>query len=511
MFMWQPSQFGFKEYSTCVLIALTLFVFSKRFNRAAPMLVFPPGPPRLPIIGNLHQMPLSHLWEKATEWGEQYGDLVYLENAGIPALVLNSYEVATELLDKRSVIYSSRPSLIMTNELQGWAWGTPMLSYGETLRKHRAYLHRFFQTPEVLNYFELQERETFVMLNGILDTPEYYAEHVRRQVEIPLWNCVIPIGNMIRLPGAVILRNVYGYEVQKVNDPMLQVGEKVLRMGADSMQYLFLDFLPWLKYVPEWFPGVTFPKVAREGRQTMMTFRFAPHEMVKKQFNEGSAKQSMTSILLAENMNEDGSVNDEQNISDASSIAFLGGTDTSVTAIMTFILAMLKNPDKQQRAQREIDAVIGHDRLPNLSDWDSLPYVRAICTEVFRWEVILPFGVAHSLDKDDEYMGYHIPAGTMVLPNIWAIARDARHYSDPLSFSPERWMPGETDEGDPSLRPQDYVFGFGRRTCPGKKWAEHIVFLAVASILATFNIEKGKTANGEIIPPNDTYLPSPVR
>lgn len=51
---------------------------------------------------------------------------------------------------------------------------------------------------------------------------------------------------------------------------------------------------------------------------------------------------------------------------------------------MTFVLAMLKNPDKQRRAQEEIATVIGSNRLPNHSDMESLPYVRAICTEVLR-------------------------------------------------------------------------------------------------------------------------------
>jgi len=85
-----------------------------------------------------------------------------------------------------------------------------------------------------------------------------------------------------------------------------------------------LDFLPWLKYLPEWFPGITFPKVAREGRQLSASFRSMPHEMAKKRFIEGSGKECMTSILLAENELEDGSFNDEQNISDATSIAYLG-------------------------------------------------------------------------------------------------------------------------------------------------------------------------------------------
>ncbi|KLO07676.1 cytochrome P450 [Schizopora paradoxa] len=142
---------------------------------------------------------------------------------------------------------------------------------------------------------------------------------------------------------------------------------------------------------------------------------------------------------------------------------------------------------------------------------DSLPYVRAICTEVLRWETILPFAVPHLLTEEDEYKGYCIPSGTWIFPNIWAISRNSDIYPDPLAFKPERWIPGGTKEGVPSLRPQEYVFGFGRRVCPGQDWAEHIIFLAVASLLATFNIEPEVGPDGSQIPPNDHYLQSGAR
>jgi len=100
----------------------------------------------------------------------------------MPILIINSYETAVELVDKRSSIYSSRPHITMSCDLENWGWKTSLVPYGDELRRHRQYLHRFFQTSEVLNYLELQLKEAHIMLKGILDHPEDYGKHVRRCV-----------------------------------------------------------------------------------------------------------------------------------------------------------------------------------------------------------------------------------------------------------------------------------------------------------------------------------------
>ena len=51
---------------------------------------------------------------------------------------------------------------------------------------------------------------------------------------------------------------------------------------------------------------------------------------------------------------------------------------------MSFILQMLKNPEVQNRAQLEIERVVGKDQFPSFSDMEDLPYVNAVCTEVLR-------------------------------------------------------------------------------------------------------------------------------
>ena len=91
----------------------------------------------------------------------------------------------------------------------------------------------------------------------------------------------------------------------------------------------------------------------------------------------------------------------------------------SFVTLQAFFLAMSLNPDVQRKAQAELDAVVGPGRLPEFSDSNSLVYVNAVIKETLRWHTIAPLGVAHATTTDDELRGYFIPAGTVVLANIW--------------------------------------------------------------------------------------------
>lgn len=129
----------------------------------------------------------------------------------------------------------------------------------------------------------------------------------------------------------------------------------------------------------------------------------------------------------------------------------------TAAALSTFFLAVLLNPSAQQRAQAELDAVVGHDRLPTLGDRDNLPYVRALCSEILRWNPTAPLGLPHRLIQDDAYNKYFLPAGSVFFVNIRKLLRDPRRYADPEAFRPERFL------GEPEFAPEKIVFGFGRR------------------------------------------------
>ena len=94
-------------------------------------------------------------------------------------------------------------------------------------------------------------------------------------------------------------------------------------------------------------------------------------------------------------------------------------------------------PEVQKKAQMEIDAVVGNNRLPDFSDINALPYTNAIVKEAMRWQPVTPLGgltklllkvkvlivltVVHMCTADDEYDGYFIPKGTIVMGNTWSV------------------------------------------------------------------------------------------
>lgn len=83
------------------------------------------------------------------------------------------------------------------------------------------------------------------------------------------------------------------------------------------------------------------------------------------------------------------------------------------------LLALSLHPEVVKRAQAELDAVVGPYRLPDFDDQGALVYITATVLEALRWHNVTPLSVAHCTTADDEWRGWFIPAGTIILPNIW--------------------------------------------------------------------------------------------
>ena len=87
----------------------------------------------------------------------------------------------------------------------------------------------------------------------------------------------------------------------------------------------------------------------------------------------------------------------------------------TVHALEAFLVAMALFPRVQKKAQAELDQVVGPDRLPTFEDIRQIPYIEAVILETLRWVPVTPIGVPHVITGHDEYRGYDIPKGSIII------------------------------------------------------------------------------------------------
>ncbi|GMN33761.1 hypothetical protein TIFTF001_004329 [Ficus carica] len=161
----------------------------------------------------------------------------------------------------------------------------------------------------------------------------------------------------------------------------------------------------------------------------------------------------------------------------------VAGTDTTTITIEWAMSLLLNHPKAMHKARAEIEANVGHDRLVNESDLPNLSYLHNVINETWRLFPSIPVMPRESAD-DCTISGFHIPKGTMMLLNVWTIHRDEKVWENATSFIPERF------ERDGAEANKLFMFGGGRRTCPGAFSARRVVTLALASLIQSFEWER---------------------
>lgn len=158
----------------------------------------------------------------------------------------------------------------------------------------------------------------------------------------------------------------------------------------------------------------------------------------------------------------------------------LAGTDTSAITLEWAMSNLLNNPSILKKAKEELDAQVGGERLIDEPDVPKLQYLQAIISETLRLYPAAPLLVPHMASSDCMIGGYNVPQDTMILVNAWSIQRDPKHWDEPTSFKPERFV-NQTYESHKFL-----PFGMGRRACPGVGLAQRVVGLTLGSMIQCF-------------------------
>ncbi|CAE6477712.1 unnamed protein product [Rhizoctonia solani] len=483
-------------------LALLSYYWLRRSN-----IRHPPSPPSLPLVGNLFSIPSGPEHLAFTKLGEQLqADIFFLEILGHKLLIVNSVEAASEILDKRSALYSDRPAIPMITDpaLMGWSKLVSMVGYNDLWRHYRRIMNNWLNVRAVGQFDDLQERQARLLLQRLLSVTDHVEPFKRVKDEF----FFAMASSMFRL--------AYGYELQGPQDVFFREAQRAAHnvLLAGMQTNFFVNIFPLLAYVPDWFPGTGWKRTAREWRIQQEKAKTEPYEWVKVQVANGTSQPSLLAPLLQGHQLLSGlsAAESDERLKEVGIMMFGGGTDTSSYFLVNLVAAMVLNPHVQARAQDKLDTVLGPTVLPSVSDKERLPYITSLIDEVLRLYPVLPLG-EHRLNGrcGDAYLilplfyrkylvsfliGGLYPTVTYLRftrPTNRAIGRDSRYYKDPESFNPDRYL-------DPDV-PRPPAFGWGRRKCPGIHFAQTSMFITTALLLSVFTFSKKRDRNGqEVIP-----------
>ncbi|KIK74882.1 hypothetical protein PAXRUDRAFT_835861 [Paxillus rubicundulus Ve08.2h10] len=368
-----------------LLVSVAVLLISGGFRKLrrpsrSSRLPLPPGPTSIPFLGNVWKLNTNAPYLTYAEWSKVYGDILYTRLFNQEIIVLNSEEAVVELLERRSAKYSDRP-FIGTADLCGCEWVTALEHYGPRLRQHRRFYHQSFNSGASLSYRPRQLQAAYNMLARILYDPTDYAEHLDT------------------FSATVVLSVTYGYDTNSGEDfakSLKRAADILARCGTPEAG-AFCAAFPFVKKLPAWFPFMGFKSAAAECAKLAKDARNQSYAWVRKQVDEGTARQSMVSDAITGLDDDSKDPNLVQAIKDSAATLYSAAVETTNAVLLMFIYQMMHHPEVQVRAQVEIDRVIGTQRLPDFEDRPAMPYVDALVRETLRCHPALPIGDSDSL------------------------------------------------------------------------------------------------------------------
>ncbi|KAG0704889.1 cytochrome P450 [Suillus ampliporus] len=453
-------------------------VIARVYLKSKSGLPLPPSPPTWRLRG--HFLPRRNACVTIAGWIEEYGPLITIRSRLQNTVVIGRYEAAVDIMENQGKSVADRPRMVAIAEILRGGLSLGFQPFGE--REHRMHkaLHTHLQPRAAEAYEPLHMSHAKDTILDILDDPYNFQNHIQTYV------------------ATTIMKVAYGKTTPtSATDPEVTEASQLIKMTGEMLQpgaYL-VDSIPWLKYLP-WY-----------GRDLKRGFERG-NKLYKGQLNRVKEQMQINVDIgpsFAKHMLESGDLYGLTEAEMATLVAsFLeAGVGTTTVALCTVLMAAACFTEEHATVQAELDEIIGRHRAPTFVDQESLPRIHAFILEALRWRPVVPMGFAHRTTKDVIWENYCIPAGTTVSGNHWAISRDPEVYPEPHVFKPQRWI---DDQGRLRADPKYFVYGFGRRVCPGQYVADRSVFINSVLIFWAFRLTLDPTKplddmgymNGEI-------------
>ncbi|KAK7040217.1 hypothetical protein VNI00_010023 [Paramarasmius palmivorus] len=510
-------------WTTSVVILLVSLALARLFRIGKRESYLPPGPPTLPVVGNMHVFPTKYPHYKFTEWARQYGGMYSIKVGSQTVIVLNAMDHVKELLEKRNATTAGRPRNHVV-EMVGKGNAFSFISANSTWRRQRKIANTILVPSVMPNHLPLQYAEASQTLYDILKTPEELCDHLSRYS----FSVITSLLYGKRCPRSQTREVTAFYELQHVWTRLISPGTVPP-----------VDKWPIFGVIPErWAPWKT---LIRECQQRQRELYLGLLEECEGRVKKNEASECFIKDLLGRMEEHE---MDRETLGYFAATLLEAGSETTSSVLKSLVLFLAASPGAQHKAFAEINLVVGDQRAPALEDLKHLPYLDAVLKEVTllslsakvadlvievqRIRPAVPLALPHETTAPEEVCDCidigagnltHLDASilgtlylkTLIFPNTYAINHDPGvywslstaqkgcrvklaivYFDDPGAFRPERYLltehgikPGVDDR---SFR-ADIGFGFGRRICPGMHLAKNSIALVAMNLIWAFEFK----------------------
>ncbi|KAK4732892.1 hypothetical protein R3W88_025880 [Solanum pinnatisectum] len=461
----------FPFFVALVIIIILSFLLPKVKKNEKNIL--PPGPLRLPFIGNLHQFdgltPHIYFWKLS----KKYGKIFLLKLGSTPIIVVSSAKLAKEVMKTQDLAFCSRPFILGQQKLSYNNQDIATSPYNDHWKELRKIcVGHLFSLKKVQSFIPIREDEVSRMMKEI--SQQVVTSRITNLSSI-----------LISLTTTIICRIAFGIRYDEETHERRNFNE-LLKVTEEMLAGFFVsDYFPLLGWIDKLSGKIN--KLEKNFKDLDEFYE----GLIEQHLNPNRPKSmegDIIDLLLLLKKEKSTPIDlTFDNIKGISMNMLVAGTDTSAATIIWAMTALIANPNAMKKVQAEIREMIGEKSIVNEDKVQNLPYFKAVIKETFRLYPPVPLLVARETMQNSILDGYEIKPKTIVYVNAWAIGRDPEIWKNPEEFIPERFLNNDID-----FKGQDFElipFGAGRRGCPGIALGVANVELVLSNLLYAFDWE----------------------
>ncbi|XP_052767758.1 cytochrome P450 2J6-like [Mya arenaria] len=421
----------------------------------------PPGPRRLPILGNLTQLAGNGtFFEKLNEMRKTHGDVLYLELGAVKTLVVFGHDMVKRLLVDYADSFQYRPVwLVEIKSLQlsnGIVWSNG--ADNQRLRR--------FALPCVFPGVGKQTLEQRIQIEAEALMSQL---HERSGDSATLKDLFFrAIGN---INCSVIFGKRYEYEDAEFGEFLALMDSLLQRQGVKNP----LNFFPILQRLPE---GKK-PKATREVLSKVSAFLHRKLVEARTDFDKDNIRGLLDMYLAQES--DDNPIK-EENVYHIVRDFFVAGTENVAIALVWLVGYTARDENVQDTCRKCVKEFLGERSCPGMEDIKHMPYLEATVNEALRLASITPLSVPHATQEEVEFEGYTIPRDTMVLTHMQSVNLDPAYWEEPDNFRPERFIKDDAVVSKEAF----YPYSIGPRYCLAAKLSQMELTIMFATLIKHF-------------------------